>query len=1821
MITKNKNVLSTTRLKVSPLSQLLLLFSYSIVKNPIFILIMIIPKYIPIFIITSNFTWKLKEETENNFYISYYLRKFELVNLLPKIDIMMFYYIGIILFIVEFIFFTYCFYYFFEIKNHRGNKIILAWYPKLMFYMNTIFSQYIVEYYSFTFLLFFKKKLILPTSSIFSTYSVVPIITDDKNYNTIFIGILSVIQFLFLILINIFTFYSFIILNSSYRTTIPTLRFTHLYRFYFFVFFTDLSCIEYYEIFMTDNGRFKFKLGCFIVIFIILVLDVITNIRTYEENNYFFFTIRYLNNYGLVSIIFETISSLKNFKFSVTEVFIFTFFKLFLTFFTLYMLIYFRGQFMLHLSKTYLFETYDETHLTQMLECFNYILDQLIEIKNRTNNANEITNVLILHQKSCLNEQCKCKEIQPIPICGIKINEEFTNKLVRGFGFLMETCFANNKDSYNNIPFSLFLAEYFYHVKENLILSYSLLQSCLSLNIAKMDFLEGFEINNNNNFYISKFKDMFKNSSASAKFYRIFDNIFERMEFNRNIIKYCKSFDELIDSKMSFENSLKFVTDPDTNEILSIDSIFLSREVLLKIISKLSELSKISKIVKKNLIAYSNERKGTEFYYLTFLFYSMFSNKIPQEILKTFDNIGSGGESFKTMELDEMHNKFNFYVDKYIMSESAMNQLIIKFSKGIKIKYCSSNFCNQLGFIQSSLLKDDFANLFPKSLRISHTKAMLHYIMVGQNYFLKKDTYIFDSDEHSMPCEVRGGALPHFGKSLMMILQVLIKKNKNWSFILDNKYTCLSISREVEEEYFFNLNTLRKCDTDVIDLFDINPNEVKEKFKDTLSVIDKVKDELVFNDLENFSKNLFHLNMNGELDDNDKLFIPNSKSLEISNSNEDLCDTSVLFGKKRETIEFIRNKPIMIQNIIKALNKLGDSAQKDIAIKKLLKFLLTVRKNGGTEGVDINYLNLGLASQMSLSNKEMNDLGDHIENSTLQIMFKGSIQKLYDIPIYIFEFRDIMSNEDGYNSLHYMTFADNTLAGSTQKTKKNKNASTNMVTMGHSLYNANKGNKSLFNPSLRQSNNTSVIDGGLLMAQGSVVTADQLGDGNQNSRANNVYDKNSKEYKEALKRSKENKLAKKRIEIISYILMALCFCLSLTNVIYQLLRIKRVETIGTFFIYSSNLQDKMEYFQSNLITQSFEFGKYSHMTLTEDELLNYLAITTETLQESIRKFYKEINKYDKKTGNSFFSEIYGDFKKIIKTWESTSYYSDVLSELYYAIYLSNSVVTEDNIEEIEKDVEKFFFNEFKANIYERTNTNFIKVLYFIVNNYSSVLYKIIDNLYVKSFIHFSNYLKSSKKIVLIMEIFWLLTNISFFAISLLLFSKFNRRVFKLILSMFLDNQKNEKGTFKNRPENFYMKQKINLYILLLDNFTMENKIAFTNFKTNFLKSGGYLGFLENKKEQSSNELLINNSKNNISSSVLTTSNQVTSQNLLSTSHNNANNLGLLNEKNNLIKKHKPVPGAVDSHTNKSKNMMSNKDAAISNNELLKLLNQQRITISNFMTVIVVFFFLLCLVIFYLHLKNIITYNKDNETIRDCFNTFVTYFLTLPNIINSVRKLIMTQGDIEDALLNYASNISKYEKDMTEMTSSSQFKIFNKIDFFWKQVNLELDNDNIDYNYLCSDYQLCEDYLTKSIDNGFCADGIILGYELIAQKFGQIINDYKKLLNDNNQSLNKILIKANIMSNDFDRIQENIELIFSQVQNQFYKSFIEDYESIKDRLFNSTLILNIIFFLFEICVILVMTCGIELYMKKKEYLVKDGSKLFNSAFFKDPLPLV
>ena len=298
--------------------------------------------------------------------------------------------------------------------------------------------------------------------------------------------------------------------------------------------------------------------------------------------------------------------------------------------------------------------------------------------------------------------------------------------------------------------------------------------------------------------------------------------------------------------------------------------------------------------------------------------------------------------------------------------------------------------------------------------------------------------------------------------------------------------------------------------------------------------------------------------------------------------------------------------------------------------------------------------------------------------------------------------------------------------------------------------------------------------------------------------------------------------------------------------------------------------------------------------------------------------------------------------------------------------------------------------------------------------------------------------------------------------------------------------------------------------------------------------------------------------------------------------------------------------------------MTNKEAAISNSKLLKLLNQQKITISYVMVIVVGFFTITSFVIFYLHLNNTLTYNNKTEILIKAFNNFIVYFNSLPSIMSSLRKLIITQSEVTEDLLSYSVDISNYERQISIITSSTDFNIFNRIKYFWQQVNLQMNDTKIDTEFLCSSYDLCKTFLLR--ENGYCLEGIILGYELIAQKYSQIIGDYENLLlSYKGDNISEESITVYILSDVFNRVQENIEFVFSQVQNQFYVSFMDDYKTIRNDLSKITVLLNIVFFLFELIVIIVMLCFIEIYIKRQEYLVKDGSFLFNSAFFKEPVP--
>ena len=88
----------------------------------------------------------------------------------------------------------------------------------------------------------------------------------------------------------------------------------------------------------------------------------------------------------------------------------------------------------------------------------------------------------------------------------------------------------------------------------------------------------------------------------------------------------------------------------------------------------------------------------------------------------------------------------------------------------------------------------------------------------------------------------------------------------------------------------------------------------------------------------------------------------------------------------------------------------------------------------------------------------------------------------------------------------------------------------------------------------------------------------------------------------------------------------------------------------------------------------------------------------------------------------------------------------------------------------------------------------------------------------------------------------------------------------------------------------------------------------------------------------------------------------------------------------------------------------------------------------------------------------------------------------------------------------------------------------------------------------------------------------------------------------------------------DSLQENVEFIFSEIQNQFYTSFMNDFYYIKEYLAQQTININVIFLIFQIILAFFITLIMGLYMIRKINLCNEGVNLFYIGFYKDKLNL-
>ncbi len=1791
-----KSVFNIVQKKISIMTKILVLFHYSIPRNSLFVFLMIIPKYIPLLMFTSNLDLNQIPFNDSRLLFKKFLLNFTLFKYFENFELKTYLIISILILLVEIIFISYIIKYLYYFKNHKKN-IQLELYPKIMFYVNSIFSQFFCEYLSFIYAILLRKNINL-NSPIFANNKF-PILKVNKI--NIFIQIiLSIFHTLGIIFLLFFTFYACIVVNSVFKTTLITLNLKHRQIFYNFVILTFFSTFHYYEVLFNESGSKIFKITSTIIIFSYLIIDILIWHFCFEKENQLTYICRFLNEYNLISIIFQiyiAIQSIKNVK--KWEVFSITILNMIITYLLLSTLIFLREYHFYKKAQYYLFNELEISNLNDTLESFIFILDKIFTIQTNEKGIIDLVNLIKKHMKKCINDNCKCKIIDFTPEWN-KMNEEYSIKFLQGIGFLMDSTIYG-AEIFKTFRFILFLVEYFSHTRENVVYSLSVCLTNLSSNNERFNYIDYFELYNLTLHYIELLNEQYKENNNRIQFQCLFDNIQERVFFKKNINKYCNIINNIIDSKIKYENSLKFELYDKQTEFLDINSVYINRNNFLLILNELKELNNISNDVHHNLIKHSQTKKESDFHYIIFLFYYIFCEKIPDKILDSFNTL-LNGESFKNMSFIEMNRKFDSIINHFLSLIEEHKYMIIACSDGIKIKYISSNLCNQLGFNSSKIKNQDFNNLFPKELKEPHTKAMLNYITIHQNLFIKKNTYIFDINENAIKIFLQCCVLPILSKHLYIIIQINHIESNKFYFLLDQDLHEISISKAMENNYHINLELLRKSDTELIDLFLIHKKNIEKNFKNSLKKIKVINQNLKNDALEFYNSLLFGLNNSlyekFNQESKYKLIKNAFKFIFKSNSNNinDIINKKEIYITKISKISFF-------QNIIYSLNKLNDISSKEEKIKSLIDSIIKINS-------DFSQTNIIKESLNKKSSKEILQIDEEEEQIFLELYCQ--IKLLYNRPIYIIKIIEkqcFESKEFFTPNIHQMI---NKKSISYAKSTKSSFFSPHQLSCNSQLLNHESSKKT----KILKINSFQNVNIGNVKSMKSInnVVSLQLNQKNDKDNENQQI-----KLIDLFQDKKKNKKLYKILIIIEIILVFLSIIITICLFFLKNNYMKNVEIINDFFARITFLRDKLTYFYSNILSDTFEYMNFTNMNLTYKDFINQKIEILYALNNAKKKFWDGITYYDKYINGNRIN-LLSVYIKNSKNWEIKEEKGDFFPELSYLLYLIAKSLNEKNKEGLIEDLNNFFQMNYKKNYSTIINSSFMKAFYFLYNNYDKNFMTLITGLKIDVRNDLINYLKKGQWKIFIFDIFWVALDFFIFLGAFLIFHYFNKNIFQIILSLFYNDNKCKisKNSEKNKYENFYMKKKIKLYLELIDNINYETKNAFKIFQNdinNTIQRSSITLFNTQFFLKQDNQQSILNYNNNMNNS--------TNNNLLNNSNINNSNSNLLNnsfliEDLNIRKIKSPKSKKKKNHNKENNNNNSNntnkknpkKEILISPETLVSFLMKKNVILSKVTFIFFIILFIISSIIGYFHFYSSIYYETKIRHIHHIFLAFIDYFFEISNVLNCIRISIFLGQPFNDFINFINLQYTELQNNFNKEVASSYFKEFKNIYYFYEQIKLPINSTEINLNFLCNDNKICIQYLQKQ--NSYCSGSIFLCHQILCQKYISVINDIKNLkLQFTIKELKDFTIRS-----DFSSLQQYSDFVFNYVQYKFYIVVVIDFDEFKASLHKLMTTLNIILFGFQFFLFFIFFLILGLYIYNTMKYALHGKKIFKTAFFKD-----
>jgi hypothetical protein len=601
------------------------------------------------------------------------------------------------------------------------------------------------------------------------------------------------------------------------------------------------------------------------------------------------------------------------------------------------------------------------------------------------------------------------------------------------------------------------------------------------------------------------------------------------------------------------------------------------------------------------------------------------------------------------------------------------------------------------------------------------------------------------------------------------------------------------------------------------------------------------------------------------------------------------------------------------------------------------------------------------------------------------------------------------------------------------------------------------------------------------------------------------------------------------------------------------------------------------------------------------------------------------------------------YDSLIITWDPVTTKDTFTTAVDYICSNSKSLAMEEELEGLASDLENgFLFRKFDKLKNIKTSSKHSKLLYFINQNilkFEERILKFNEAITTSE----SDFIGSWRKLTSIMEIINIVLSLVLIFVIHYTLSRFDRSLFKILLSMFINMRKGKKANFKATFECQLIKLRMRNFKTTLFTFNIENirgldetlnideigvnkLLVKNNMRFDALAFAGLLGELSADTSALSKDPLLNAT---LGGSLLGLNSSQTP--LAASSTNTAKEgLGLNNEvegesdpsKEKKKTEEKPKDEKKSSSTAKRKKVQDNDEeqveSFITNGQIMKRTKHYSIQFVKFAKVLITIIFLIYIIFI---VSNVVTntmYLNNIDSNMALVSSFVMKFPAATRIYNMIRLMII-ESDL--------SFVAKYPDYLATYSQAALDS-----DILYDQFSTALPKTFTYYEILNSqDYEkrseeVCQDGITKDIctialqkENGYNKEGLKIAAFTVMQTLNNIYKDYLKIHQSGIPSqVSALSTKETIFryfnNEEFANVNVEMDLVLEPTTSGFFKAIYADMTELFDMVINLDLLLGISSICLNITIILYLIFGFFSRLNQSMNYISYSANKFNRALF-------